>query len=377
VPFKRSLSVLVVTCASVISGCSSDDDDGGNNAQGGTGGATGSQCDTSDFIANCVQGGDSWGTEQQSGPCSGGTSIYGVANSFGPYGVRSEYNVGQGYENTVNPRDTAADCSAFIDGFGADPVGSAELKNIRDLDLALYSVFYPGCMPDGEKFPLITWGNGTCAMPEGYGPLLRNVASHGYIVVAPNSRYVAGGEEQLRGVDFMLAENDKPSSKYYQKVDTTKIGAMGHSQGASATAAAAADPRISVVILWNGGASASKPYLAVSGDRDIGLTVDGMRTAADAASVPAAWLFYHQVPTDIAGAPTGGLAGHLTLMMEPERVMEPAVAWWDMMLKGKEEAKPMFVGSGCTLCDSTAYPSRWVNPATPPALDYGHNAALQ
>ena len=138
----------------------------------------------------------------------------------------------------------------------------------HDLDFGLFSVFHPGVMPEGEKFPLITWGNGTCAMPEGYGPLLRYVASFGYIVVAPNSVQVGGGAHQRAGIDFMLAENDNPMSKYYQKIDVEKIGAMGHSQGSGATAAAAAaDSRIKAVILWNGGTSANVPYLAVSGDR--------------------------------------------------------------------------------------------------------------
>ena len=386
-----SFSAFFVCAALGVVGCGSDSDESGAGAagavlppdegSGGTGGSTalpsGAQCDASSFIQNCVQGGQSWGTEQQSGPCAGGTTIYGVQTPFGPYGVRSEYNVGQGFENPVNASDTAVACSSFIDSFAADPIGSAELKNIRDLDLALYTVFYPGCMPEGERFPLIAWGNGTCAMPEGYGPLLRYVASHGYVVIAPNSRYVGGGEEQRRGIDFMLGENDDPSSKYYQKIDSTKIGAMGHSQGGAATAAAAADPRISAVILWNGGASATKPFLAVSGDRDIGLTAAQLTGGADAAAFPAAWLFYHQVPTMVNGAPTGVLAGHLTLMMEPERVIEPAVAFWDMMLKQKPEADAMFVGAACTLCDGNAYPSRWVSPATPPAHEFGHNTLMQ
>jgi hypothetical protein len=64
-------------------------------------------------------------------------------------------------------------------------------------------------------------------------------------------------------------------------------------------------------------------------------------------------------------------------MMESERVIHPAVAWWDMMLKGSTTAKDMFIGDSCTLCDPNAYPSMWVDPATPPAIEYGHNAMLQ
>jgi hypothetical protein len=97
----------------------------------------------------------------------------------------------------------------------------------------------------------------------------------------------------------------------------------------------------------------------------------------NAAPRPAAFIYYHQVPMTIAMQPTGGLAGHLTLMMEPERVVEPTVGWFDMMLKSKPEAKAMFVGDSCKLCDKAAYPTRWIMPANPPSITYGHNAMLQ
>lgn len=346
----------------------------------GSGGSTApSGPDTSGFMVDCEQGGKNWGKPTQAGPCKSGISIYGVKTEFGPYGASSEYNVGKGFENTVNLLDNAATCAGFIDGFGADPIGSADLKDIHDLDLALYSVFYPGVMPEGEKFPLITWGNGTCAMPEGYGPLLRYVASHGYIVVAANSRYVSGGVPMTKAIDFMFAENKKMGGKYFGKIDEDKVGAMGHSQGSGATASASSDPRIKAVILFNGGAQANKPYLAISGERDIGDT--GSPTVLSnpvmAAQRPAAYIYYHQVPMTIAMQPTGGLAGHLTLMMEPERVIEPTVGWWDMMLKNEPEAKAMFIGDTCKLCDKGAYPSKWAMPANPPSITYGHNAMLQ
>jgi hypothetical protein len=304
-------------------------------------------------------------------------TIYGVNIPFGPYGASSEFNVGQGFENPVNPLDSAAACSLFIDSFGADPIGSADLKDIHDLDLSLYTVFYPGVMPEGETFPVITWGNGTCAMPEGYGTLLRYLASYGYIIIAANSRYVGDGAAQSHALDFAEAENEKMGSKWFHKMDLTKIGAAGHSQGSSGTAAASSDSRINTVILFNGGAQASKPYLAVSGERDIGDTGSPttLSNPVAAAPRPAAYIYFHHVPTTVAMQPTGGSAGHLTLMMEPERVMEWTVAWFDMELKGKAEAKTMFIGDTCTLCDGNAYPSKW-DPGTP-SLQYGHNAMLQ
>jgi hypothetical protein len=132
-------------------------------------------------------------------------------------------------------------------------------------------------------------------------------------------------------------------------MDTTKVGAMGHSQGSAATVTAAQDSRISSVILFNGGTTASKPFLSVSGDRDIGNpTVASYQSGVNAAP-KAAFIFYHKIPQ------TGGtLTGHLTLMMQPDRVTDPTVAWWKMMLKGDADAKNMFVGASCGLCGKAA-----------------------
>jgi len=356
----------------------------GSVAAAGAGGASAGACDTSTFVADCKQGGAQWGTDQQSGPCKGGTTVYGVTSDFGPYGVASEYNVGADFNTGNTLASDFGICSVFIDSFGADPVGSADLKNTHDLDLGLFTVFYPGCMPDGEKFPLLTWANGTCAMPEGYGPLLRTVASYGYIVVAANSVQTGSGAQQRKAIDFMLAENDKMGSKFYQKIDADKIGGFGHSQGGMSTVAAADDARIKTVVIFNGGTSASKPYLAISGDNDISGAISGYVNAVMAAQRPAAYLWFHQIPLAANTSTTGALApGHLTLMMEPERVQDATVAWFDMMLKQKPEAKAMFIGDSCTLCDGSAYPSMWAGggltagSSMTPAIEYGHNSMLQ
>jgi hypothetical protein len=38
-------------------------------------------------------------------------------------------------------------------------------------------------------------------------------------------------------------------------------------------------------------------------------------------------------------------------MEQPERVTAPAVAWWKYMLNGDADAKKMFVGTACGLCN--------------------------
>ena len=198
--------------------------------------------------------------------------------------------------------------------------------------------------------PLIVWGDGTCAWPEAYGPLLRYVASYGFVIVAPNSRWVGDGSQMKKALDFMFAANDDKNSPYYQKLDTTKVGAMGHSQGGSGTIAVASDARVKAVIIWNGGSSASKPFLAVSGEGDIlDASPASLRQDIDAAPVSqAAFLYYHMI-LQMSDVP-----GHLTLVTEPQRVVEPALAWWQYILNGDAEAKAFFVGTDCKLCNRDA-----------------------
>ena len=51
---------------------------------------------------------------------------------------------------------------------------------------------------------------------------------------------------------------------------------------------------------------------------------------------------------------TGSLDGHLTLMVQPERVVEPTVAWLKVTLNDDTEAKEWFVGPDCKLCNQDA-----------------------
>jgi len=273
-----------------------------------------------------------------------GTLVKATEVKFGPYGASMEYNVGQGFELPVNASESS--CAFVASSFGEPADVTAETADLKDVDLALYTVYRPACPAEGEKFPVITWGNGTCGQAEGYGALLRYIASYGYIIFAANSRYTGSNGAMTKALDFAESANKDPKSIYYNRLDMTKVGAMGHSQGGMATVTAASDPRISSLIIWNASASASKPFLAISGDNDLtGFSPSSMATSISRSTQPSAWLYYHKVPQ------TGSVSGHLTLMIQPERVVEPATAWWDYMLKGDMKARDMFVGDACGLCN--------------------------
>ncbi len=322
--------------------------------EGGADASVGGNCKSADIV-----------------PCSSFTTPTGTTIELGPYGAQMDVNVGKGFENTVPSSDQgtqpSATCQDFANLFMENAALTTELltttMNGITVDFSLYSVYRPAVWPSGPV-PVLTWGNGTCAQPEGYGALLRYVASYGYFVVAANERQVGtndttgtgSAQPMLRALDYAAAANMDSTSPYYQKLDMTRVGAFGHSQGGAATQTAASDSRVKDIIIFNAVDSATKPFLTVSGDMDItGFSAAGMSTAINAATVtvPAAYLYYHN-PT---GTSADSLKGHLVLMLTPERVTGPTVAWWEMMFRNSASSKAQFLPSGtCGLCtDSTDY----------------------
>lgn len=99
-----------------------------------------------------------------------------------------------------------------------------------------FDVWYPTDLgANGERHPIITWGNGTFAHPFQYDYLLSHLASWGFVVIAPDNTNTGSGQEMLQAVDFLKGQNEDPSSSFYQALDTDNVGAMGHSQGAIGT----------------------------------------------------------------------------------------------------------------------------------------------
>lgn len=277
---------------------------------------------------------------------------------FGPYGAVMERNVGKDFAVSASLLESM--CSTVASSFGEPEETTRELMDVGDLDFTLYTVYRPACMKAGETYPVITWGNGTCAQPEGYGALLRYIASHGYVVFAPNSRYTGTNSPMTKALDFAAAVNEYSGSPLYKRLDMTRIGAMGHSQGGYATVQAAKDSRVDAVIIWNATDSATKPFLAVTGEHDIQDVPPATLTKnVNAATQPGAWVYMHNVPV------TGNASGHLTLMTQPHRVADFARAWFDWKLKGDAQSKGYFVGSDCKLCNQKSN------------LEYGHNALLK
>jgi hypothetical protein len=306
--------------------------------------------------------------EQGAPPGTAGTDggLYGpMTIKAGPYGGKIEWNQGAGtpFVNPVNSAEPVC-LPTGVKTFNEPASVNAEILNVRMIDYSLYTIFRPACMKDGETYPVITWANGTCGLTHGYAPLLSTLASHGFVIFASNSTWTGTAPTnmvQVHALDYAKSLNEDPTSVLYQRLNMDKIGAMGHSQGAGATATASSDPRIKSLIFFSGGTSNNKPFMYVSADRDIGSsTAASLASGTNGATQPGAWIYYHQVLV------TGGTStGHLVLMEQPERVVDMTIAWWQYQLNGDQEAKKMFIGDSCGLCNNTA------------EFEYGHNTLLQ
>jgi len=96
-----------------------------------------------------------------------------------------------------------------------------------------YAAWWPSALGQGGALhPVITWGNGTGAPPEAYAYFLDHLASWGFVVIASRQPSAGSGQELRDAIAYLQAENERAGSPFYQHLDMTRVGAMGHSQGA-------------------------------------------------------------------------------------------------------------------------------------------------
>ena len=84
-----------------------------------------------------------------------------------------------------------------------------------------------------EPVPAILWGNGTDALPENYDGIMSHLASWGFVVIDTYSRSTGTGEPLINALHYLMEENEKTDGELYNKIDMDRIGAVGHSQGAT------------------------------------------------------------------------------------------------------------------------------------------------
>ncbi|RFA27190.1 hypothetical protein CAI21_15180 [Alkalilimnicola ehrlichii] len=188
------------------------------------------------------------------------------------------------------------------------------------------------------QHPVFIWGPGAGTRPSSYEDHLRRIASHGFVVYSEVSTNT--GREMTAAIDWLIAEDARSSSPYFQKLDTTRIAAGGHSRGSIASFAIGSDPRLSTTIHVAGGsfdgrgsANLHKPAAYICGANDRMATSNCRRDYTNT-QVPV-W-FTVMRGSDHMGAARDGLP--------------IIVAWLRWHLAGETERSSMFLDRNCDFC---------------------------
>ena len=228
-----------------------------------------------------------------------------------------------------------------------------------------FHLWYPTNLGSGGyDHPILTWGNGTNAAPTVYADTLDHLASWGYVIIATDDQTCGEGLEMLAGAQYMVAKNSDSGSIFYQNLNTAKIGALGHSQGAGGTLNA---------VLLSSGLITSAITNALPNPNWWGTPVPDMTTwptntpiwftrgSADTliATESAAVTWYNAVPGPAAKATLNG-ADHNTVQLANNGYQGYYVAWFKYTLEGDTYARGAFVGSPAEISGNTA----WLNWAS-------------
>jgi len=270
-----------------------------------------------------------------------------------------------------------------------DTPGTGRYAALKEVDagLAEHVIYRPANLDSlgATKLGVYIFGNGGCTDDGASARLhLLEIASHGYLAIAPGRVYNGPGKTQrptdrpapagpggpaatvaaqLReSLDWALAENARNGSRYFGRIDPKAVAISGYSCGGVQALVNAKDARIATMVIMNSGLFVTGPT------RMAGIEV-GKELLAD---LHTPTLYILGGPTDIAYA--NGMddfarlahvpvavanieTGHGGTYWEPNggAAAKVVVDWLDWRLRGDAAAGRAFVGKQCGLCTD----SRW------------------
>ena len=215
-----------------------------------------------------------------------------------------------------------------------------------------HTIYRPNSLPS-QRLPIVAWSNGACSADgTGAANFLREIASHGFLVIS-NGNPGAGGSSNsswlTQSIDWAVAENSRPQSALYNRLDTSKIGVAGFSCGGLEAYAVSGDPRVTTTGIFSSGLlNDANDYQLKRLDHPIAYIVGGPSDIA-----------YPNAINDLGELPSGlpAFMGNLNVghggtywQANGGEFGRAAQLWFRWQLKGDTTAGRAFVGSNCGLC---------------------------
>ena len=95
-------------------------------------------------------------------------------------------------------------------------------------------LYYPANLgANGFLHPILTWGNGTNSTAIHCDYFLRHMASWGFVVIATEDQNTGPGQTIQDAANFLVNAASDAASIFFNKLNVSKIGSFGHSQGAT------------------------------------------------------------------------------------------------------------------------------------------------
>ena len=278
----------------------------------------------------------------------------------------------------------------LAEGSAPDSTGTGAYEVIKHVLPGLpghvvYQPKDPAALGDAQM-PVYVFGNGACSEDAASSRQhLIELASHGYLAIAPGGIYSGPGVEmsaELReqhraktkyqqlgeAIDWAIAENAREGSPFFGRIATDRVAASGYSCGGVQALKYAGDPRVNTFVIMNSGLlpedapqegemAGSKSLLdkldvpviyVQGGPRDIAYA-NGMDDFGRIANAPVAMTNIDVTHDGTYAEPNGG------------RAAQTVLAWLNWQLRGDEDAADAFVGEDCGLCEDPDWTIEWRN----------------
>ena len=389
-PGPRSASSVGVlrahglTALLLLAACGSNSEPPASNTpagSSGTGGAvsSGSGSGSSSSTSGAGSGSGS-GTPASTGQAGGSGSTAGPTTGSGDASVTTPSDGGATATGdssvACNPADKKADPTPvdykMIVGYQSltkvPTTGPAEPVIETDPGLPKWTVYRPKDLGGGDMLhAILVWANGGC-LEDGtlYGQWLLQAASYGFVALAdgiptdpsadPGTNGIrsggADGKPQEATIDWIVAENERPCSQYYHKLNVNKIAVSGQSCGGLMSLAAAGDKRVTTAIINNSGLFSPDMSIYSALHAPIAYFIGGSSDIAYSNSEQD-YMNINNVPIFDANDPVGH--GATWTDVNAGEFGRVNLGWLQWQLNGDMTAAKMFVGADCELCKSTTW----------------------